>query len=91
LGISTSNLTPELIRQLKLKVATGIVIQSVQPDSPAAEAGLQRGDVIHRINRMPVTNRQDLVRAMASLKGEKEIVIQIERNGQLLFVSVSLE
>jgi serine protease Do len=67
------------------------VIQSVQPDSPAAEAGLQRGDVIHRINRMPVTNRQDLVRAMASLKGEKEIVMQIERNGQLLFVSVSLD
>ena len=91
LGISTSNVTPEMVRQLKLKVPTGVVIQSIQPDSPAAEANLQRGDVIHRINRIPITNRQDLVRAMASLKGEKEIAVQIERNGQLSFVSLTLD
>lgn len=91
LGISTSNVTPELVRQLKLKVTTGVVIQSVQPDSPAAEAGLLRGDVIHRVNRMPIAGRQDLVNAMASLKGEKEIAMQIERNGQLTFVSLTLD
>jgi serine protease Do len=91
LGISTSNITPEMVRQLKLKVPTGVVIQSVQPDTPAAEANLQQGDVIHRINRIPITNRQDLVRAMASLRGEKEIAMQIERNGQLQFVSVTLD
>jgi len=91
LGVSTSNVTPEMVRQLKLKVATGVVIQTVQPDSPAADANLRPGDVIHRINRMPITNRQDLVRAMASLKGEKEIAIQIERAGQLSFVSLTLE
>ena len=91
LGVSTSNVTPEIARQLKLKVATGVVIQSVQPDSPAADAGLQAGDVIHRINRLPITNRQDLVRAMASLKGVQEIGMQIEREGQLSFVSLSME
>ena len=91
LGISTSNVTPELVRQLKLKVANGVVIQSVQPDSPAAEAGLLRGDVIHRINRIPIVSRQDLVSAMTSLKGQTEIAMQIERNGQLTYVTVSLD
>jgi serine protease Do len=91
LGISTSNITPEVARQLKLKITTGVLIQSVQPDSPAAEANLQRGDVIHRINRMPITNRQDFMRAVASLRGEKEIAMQIERDGQLTFVSLTLE
>jgi serine protease Do len=91
LGISVMNVTPEMAREMKLKIATGVVVQSVQSDGPAAEAGLRRGDVIHRVNRIPVTNRQDLVSAMASLKGEKELGVQIERNGSLAFVSVTLE
>lgn len=90
-GASVANVTPELARQLKLKVLTGVVIQNVQADGPAADAGLQRGDVIHRVNRVPVTNRQDFFRALASLKGEKEMTIQLERNGQLQFVAVTLE
>jgi len=91
LGISISNLTPEVARQNKIRVPTGVVVQSVQPDSPAEEAAIQAGDVIHRINRMPITNRQDYLRAMSSLKGEKEITLQIERGGQSTFVSVSLD
>jgi S1-C subfamily serine protease len=63
----------------------------VQPDGPAADAGIQAGDVIHRVNRTPVTNRQDYLRAMSSLRGEKEITLQIERGGQMTFVSVTLD
>jgi serine protease Do len=91
LGISINEVTPELARQMKLKVSSGVIIQSVEADGPAGEAGLQRGDVIHRIGRVPVSNRQDLVRALATLKNEKDVVLQIERNGQLQFVSVTLE
>ncbi len=91
LGASLSNVTPEFARQLKLKVLTGVVIQNVLADGPAADAGLLRGDVIHRVNRVPITNRQDFFGAMSSLKGEKEITLQVERNGQLQFVAVTLE
>ena len=90
-GISAQTVTPEVARELKLKIASGVVVQSVQPDSPAGDAGLQRGDVIHRINRMPVTNRQDYLRAVQSLKGEKEVALQFERGGQLQFVTVTME
>jgi len=90
-GISTQTVTPEMVRELKLKIASGVVIRNVQSDSPAAEAGLQSGDVIHRINRIPVTNRQDYLRAIQSLKGEKEFALQVERSGQLQFVTVSLD
>jgi serine protease Do len=91
LGISMNEVTPELARQMKLKVASGVVIQNVDADGPASEAGLQRGDVIHRVNRTPINTRQDLVRALAALKGEKEVVLQVERGGQLSFFSVTLE
>jgi len=91
LGVSISPVNPELARELKLKVPGGVAITNVQPDSPAAEAGLQRGDVIHRVNRTPVLGRQDYFRALASLKGEKEITLQVERGGQLRYVSLTLE
>jgi serine protease Do len=91
LGVSITNVTPNLARQLKLRVASGVVVGNVQPDSPAADAQLQRGDVIHRINQMPVTNRQEFLSAVAALKNEKEVVLQVERSGQMFFLTLTLE
>lgn len=91
LGASISNVTVELAREMKLKIPGGVAITNVQPDSPAADAGLQRGDVIHRVNRTQITNRQDYFRALAALKGEKEITLQVERSGQLRFASLTLD
>ena len=91
LGMSTTNVTPNLARQLKLRIASGVVIGKVQPDSPADDAGLQQGDVIHRVNQTPVTNRQEFLSAIAALNGNKEVVLQVERSGQLLFLTVTLE
>lgn len=91
LGFSISPVTAEVAREMKLKIPGGVVITNVQPDSPAAEAGLQRGDVIHRVNRTPVTTRQDYFRALAALKGEKEITLQVERGSQLRYVSLTLD
>jgi serine protease Do len=91
LGVSVSPVTGEMARELNLKVPGGVAITNVQPDSPAAEAGLRRGDVIHRVNRTPVATRVDYVRALSALMGEKEITLQVERAGQLRFVSVTLE
>ncbi|HXG91222.1 MAG TPA: DegQ family serine endoprotease [Blastocatellia bacterium] len=91
LGISITDVTPELARQMKLRISSGVVIQSVDPSGPAAEAGLQPRDVIHRINRTPVNTRQDLLKALSALKGEKEVVLQVERGSQLTFVTVTLE
>jgi serine protease Do len=89
LGIRASTVNPEVARELKLKTPNGAVIESVQPDSPAADAGLRRGDVIHRINREQITNSAQFSRALAAVRGDKEIVLQIERDGKLAFVTVT--
>ncbi len=91
LGISVQSVTPEMALERKLKIATGAVVQSIQPDSPAAEAGIRMGDVIHRVNRIEITNAQSLTRALEQLKGEKQIVLQIESREQLRFVTVEME
>ncbi|HJQ71075.1 MAG TPA: Do family serine endopeptidase [Blastocatellia bacterium] len=89
IGISVQTITPEQASTLKIK--SGAVVMTVQPGSPAAESGITQGDVIHKINRFDVTSAQTLIRALEQLKGETQIVLQIERSGQLSFVPVSLE
>jgi len=91
LGLSVDDVTPDIARQLHLKSATGAVIEEIQPGSPAEEAGLRQGDVIHRIGRTTVNNAQDLIRVVRSLGAEKEVVLQFERSGQLSWVTISLE
>jgi serine protease Do len=92
LGVSVTNVTPELARRLKLRIATGVVVGNVQADSAADDAGLQRGDVIHRVNQTPVTSRQEFTSAISALSGNKEVVLQVERAGQgLVFLTLTLE
>jgi S1-C subfamily serine protease len=92
LGVSIANVTPELARRLKLRITSGVVVGKVQPDSAADDAGLQNGDVIHRVNQTPVTNRQEFISAVSALGNSKEVVLQVERAGVgLLFVTVTLE
>jgi len=53
----------------------GVVITSVQPDGPAAKAGLKQGDVILSINGSPIKDSDELVAKIASLPvGEKATV-----------------
>jgi serine protease Do len=91
LGISVGDVTPDLVRQLHLKSSSGAVIDDVQPGSPAQEAGLQQGDVIHRIGSTTVSNAQGLIRAVRQLGSQKEVVLQVERGGQLSWITVPFD
>ncbi len=56
-GVSVQSLTSDLRQQLQLPDNTsGVVITTVDDDSPAAQAGLQSGDVILQVNHKPVTS-----------------------------------
>jgi serine protease Do/serine protease DegQ len=64
--------------------ARGIVVQKVEPRSPAARSGLRPGDVITAVNRHPVTNMNDF-RKYAG-KGEGELLLHIRRGNGALFL-----
>lgn len=91
LGAAVTNITPQLATVLKLKDTSGVLVQKVQPDSPAQEGGLQAGDVIYRVNGKSIANRQDWAKEINMLKGEKEIALQIIRGGRFDFVTISLD
>ena len=85
-GIEVQDLTPSIARQLNLPSGTqGVVIMDVAPDSSAAEAGLERGDVIQKIDQQPIANVSEFRRAAARAEG-KEVLLLINRRRTTLFV-----
>lgn len=55
-GLTLQDLTPELRESFGADPSTGVLIADVEPNSPAAEAGLKRGLVIHQVGRYEVTS-----------------------------------
>jgi serine protease Do len=88
LGVSVAPLTPELASRLGApKDAKGLVIEDVNPDGRAADAGLQAGDVIEQANRRPVESVDQLRQAVKDA-GSKSVLLLVNRQGRELFVSV---
>lgn len=88
LGLTLQPMTPQLAQQLEIKNASsGLVVKSVQPGSPADDAGIAQGDVILEVNRQPVKSTMELNAAMAKKAG-KSVLLLINRDGQTLFISV---
>ena len=68
---------------------TPVVVGAVQPDTPAAEAGLQVGDRIVSMNGETVRNNQDASTLVQKFKAEP-IRITVERNGELTTLNATV-
>ncbi|MGH2353557.1 MAG: S1C family serine protease, partial [Chloroflexota bacterium] len=64
LGISGSDVTPEVARERRLSVQEGALIATTMPDSPAQAAGLQEGDVLVSLGGQPLRSMEELGEAM---------------------------
>lgn len=88
LGIGVAPLTPQLAQQAGVPANTqGVVVTEVDPSGPAAEAGIQEGDVIQQVNRQTVKTPEDIQKALASSNGRPPLLL-INRQGQQIFVPV---
>ena len=90
LGLDVRPITPEIARQLNLRGGEGVLVFSVEDDSPAAEAGLQRGDVIREVNRQRVRNLQDYERATKEVKEGDRVTVLLQRGQQSLYVAFTV-
>jgi Do/DeqQ family serine protease len=60
LGVTTQDLTPELVKAFNLKNIQGAAISRIESNSPAAKAGLEPGDIIVSANSRPIKNSHDI-------------------------------
>ena len=89
LGISVQNLTPAIAKRLRLKSETGVVVTRVEPGSPAADAGIQTGDIIREVNRKAIKNVDDLMQKLEQTKDESNILLLVQRGQNSLFAAVT--
>ena len=93
IGVALAQLTPEARQSLNLPDdVTGVIVTEVQPGSPAAEKGLQRGDVIVEADRQQVSDPNMVAEAVrkAAERGDETILLLVKRDGQDRFVAVRL-
>jgi membrane-associated protease RseP (regulator of RpoE activity) len=87
LGVNVQELTPELAAYFGVK--DGLLVNSVQADTPAAKAGIKAGDVIGTVNGKPVASASELVKELADKEGE--VIIGVTRDKKALSLKASLE
>jgi len=89
LGIGVEPLTPEVASQLRLPPTTqGLVVSEVDATGPAAEAGIQQGDVIEKVNQRVVRSVADLKSALDQSRSRPALML-INRRGTTIFVTVN--
>jgi len=87
LGLQVQNLTPEIARQIGAKTRTGVVVAGVAPGSPAAQVGLQRGDVIIEVNQKRVRNVNEMRTTLNQGKGTSNLFL-VERKGSTFYLAI---
>lgn len=89
LGIEVTPLTPEVASRFRIPAdKQGLVVAGVDANGPAADAGLQQGDLIEQANRQPVKSIEDL-RAAIQSAGDRPLLLLVTRGEQgTIFVTV---
>jgi S1-C subfamily serine protease len=105
LGVTTLVIWPQLAERLDLEVSGGGLVQEVEPDSPAEEAGLRGGeneiefqatpvatggDVIVAVDGRRLTRRDDLADVISAMGAGDEVELQVLRDGERRTIEVEL-
>ena len=90
LGVALQPLSPDLAQSLGLEGTNGAVVGSTITGSPAAQAGLEQGDVIVAFDKTPVEDYRHVQRLVAEARVGKSVQLQIVRKKQKMDLTVTI-
>ena len=90
IGVGIQEVTPELAKSFNVPSEKGALVASVEPNSPGAKAGLQRGDVIEEMNGQQITGNNDLRLKIGTMAPGTTVHFKVNRSGQTRDVAVTL-
>jgi serine protease Do len=69
------------------RVDAGVLVIAISVEDSTPDDTLLAGDIIHGVNRTPISTMAELRAACAKLKAEDLFVVQVERQGKLLYIA----
>ena len=82
LGMSITDVTEEIREAFELPEARGALVQSVDPEKPAARAGLRQGDVVIQVDDKAIRNNRELIDYVSYRPVGSEVRITFIRDGK---------
>jgi C-terminal processing protease CtpA/Prc len=90
IGVSMSQFNPADNPDLGSTLKQGVVIQSVVENSPAANAGMQPGDIVTAVDGRPMSTPQQLREEIAARPDGQTIILDVVRSGQAIKAAVQV-
>jgi serine protease Do len=90
IGVGIQEVTPDLAKAFHVPAEKGALIGNVDPNTPGARAGLQRGDVITELNGQPISGANDLRLKIGAMAPGTSVHLKIDRNGESHDVNLTL-
>jgi S1-C subfamily serine protease len=90
LGVEIGEVTPDKAKDLKLSSARGVIVTEVEPDSPAAKAGLKENDVITQYDGQTVEGTVQFRRLVRETPPGRTVALVVARDGASQNLSVEL-
>ncbi|NLZ43962.1 MAG: PDZ domain-containing protein [Clostridia bacterium] len=90
LGIWMLPVNEELAAYLNLPFKSGVYVDSVEPDSPAAKAGLKPRDIIRELNHEQVTDPDELAAKIKKMKAGDKVTLLVWRNNEFRTFTATL-
>jgi Do/DeqQ family serine protease len=96
LGVQMLTLTPQLAKQnnsdpntpIQIPEVNGVLVMRVVPNSPAASAGIRRGDVIVQIDGQPITSAEQLQNIVEDTRIGQVLQVKVQRGNQTQQLSI---
>ena len=88
-GLSVQEITPAIARELGYEETKGAVVTTVRGGSPAADAGLARGDLILEVDGDAVKSASEVDRALSKIKGNESIALLVRRGESTFFAPLT--
>lgn len=90
LGVQTRDVSKDNMAQFGLREVRGVAVEKVVENSPAAQAGLQKNDVIIRFNGEDVSSVRKLTRLISEVAPDHAAKITVLRNGSEMAFDVTV-
>lgn len=90
IGVQIGEVTKEVAESLGLQRAHGALVQRIEPDAPAAKAGMEAGDIILRFNGTTIEKSSDLPRLVGRTAPGAQATVTVWRRGATRDLSITI-